>query len=973
MKMKRVISAIAAFAGLIGILPAAYASDLATNINDAEYLCFDLTSYANCVGFANSYEIEDGVIKDGVEFKVPNYIGVGQTETPLDFIYNKAAMDKKKETDGFVYDTEGTPYLISTELQSPNFPILGSAAYINNRTFTLDAGGKKLYELAFLTDVSADLYAGNFTLSIEYTDGTVKTDDDWVVKGIQANVSVITAHEGVESYVPFEVTPATEVNPDAAKETALKYKTNKPAEPWGVNQYIPAYKLELDPEKSVKNITFTNTAGSIALAVFGVTAKCVTKLDEIRQLIDSLPENDKINFGNYLNYKESVDMALKMITGDIVLDDERQTKITAIAEKIENYENNPQEGVIYLIDLLPEEEHIDENNFEEYVDEIEVIQKLYSEDMDIADEKIAKYLAAAEKIARLADEKKVKDLIDALPAADSITKDNYLDYSGHIAEIKALIEKGTAIDDEIKSRFEAVYNVYYSCAYAFDPFVTIDYAQQCNAIMYGNYGMTLDDPTVRTPYYIGTKNSDAIIGTYPIVILNKKAFDEAKNEEGLVYSEKLKIPFDIDTDRAIILGTDALNKTTTVTIPVEQGNYKRLYMTYYGTFRFDQNVFKTEIQYTDGTVTTNPEKWEVETQTSNKDNYKAYPYIVDCYPMTYDANKPYDTAPWFERNDRTYNKLAASTRYMPVLILEANPEKTVKSLKLTMQDPNRAMGVIAITAELPEMDAVKTIIENKIAKIDSTNLISNYDDIYAVANMLEKYQAAAGAQEIAGIDKFNAIKAEFVHSIVEVINIENSTTVREISSRIEFTNPIQMDKPDELVNVSLNNEKFTDYRVEAISEKEILITVKNDFDYNKKFTVVLSGEITSSRNKQFTLRNDYSYSFEPEAPFEILEFSINGAEVQDINAYKGRDVTVSMKLKNNTIADKTNYSMTLCLYGDNNKLEKVYLEQHALAVGEEDDFEYILKIPNDEQNYRIECYIWDGYTTMNKITQNISR
>jgi|GEM_PF-4304198 len=324
MKMKRVISAIAAFAGIVGILPAAYASDLATNINDAEYLCFDLTSYANCVGFANSYEIEDGVIKDGVEFKVPNYIGVGQTETPLDFIYNKAAMDKKKETDGFVYDTEGTPYLISTELQSPNFPILGSAAYINNRTFTLDAGGKKLYELTFLADASFDLYAANFTLSVEYTDGTVKTDDDWVVKGIQANVSVITAHEGVESYVPFEVTPATEVNPDAAKETALKYKTNNPAEPWGVNQYIPAYKLELDPEKSVKNITFTNTAGSIVLAVFGVTAKCVTRLEE--KLDSYAARIDELT-------AEEIKTAYELLRAGVAAGETEWSKYQAILEK----------------------------------------------------------------------------------------------------------------------------------------------------------------------------------------------------------------------------------------------------------------------------------------------------------------------------------------------------------------------------------------------------------------------------------------------------------------------------------------------------------------------------------------------------------------------------------------------------------------------------------------------------------------
>lgn len=977
MKVKRIISAIAAFAVMTGILPAAYASDSIKNNGDSEYLCFDLTPYANCVGFADSYEIEDGIIKDGVDFKVPNYIGAGNTETPADYVYNKTAVDMKKDTDGFVYDEEGMPYLISTESKSPNFPILGSAAFVNNREFTINADNKKLYEIAFLADAGSAVYAANFELRIEYTDGTIQTDDDWVVNGIASNPSSLLGRKGVESYISFPVTAASETNPNADRETALKYRKTDPAKPWGVNQYIPAYKLKLNPEKNVKSISFKNTAGTgLVLAVFGVTVRCVTKLDEISQLIDTLPENDEINYGNYLNYKDTVEKVLQMITDDIVLDSSRNEKITEIAKKIEHYENNPEEGVIYLIDLLPDAENINKDNFANFIDTVEAIKKIYSEDMEIAADKIEKYLLTAEKITRLAEEKKLADLINALPDADGITVDNYFEYSESIEEIEALIEKGVAVDDEAKEKFDAVYSAHYAYKYRFNPFVTVDYSQQCNAIMYGEYGMTLDDPKVRTPFYLGTKNSDVSIESYPTDILNKKAFEGIKDEEGIVYTENKKIPFDIDTDRAIILGTNAIDKTTTVTIPVSQGNYKSIYMTYCGTFRFDNGVFKAEIQYTDGTVTKGSDTWQIQISQSNLDNFKNYPDVYDYFTVPYDSKRPNDTAYGFKRNNRIYDKMTAATIYVPILRMEANPEKTVKSLKLTMTDPNRAMGVIAITAELPEMSEVKSIIENKIAAIDSTNISKSYDDIYAVSNMLEKYQKAAGAQPISGIEKFEAVQSEFENSIIEVKNVENNTTVKGITSIVEFTNPISTADLKNYINMTLNGEKFTDYKVEAISDREILISIKNDFDYNKDFGFTLSSEIRNAQNKNFTLRNNYSYSYKAVTPFEVLEFSVkdeNNSEVTDINAYKGKNVAVSLTLKNNTMPDNAKYAMTLCLYDDNNRLEKVYLEQHELGTGKDDDFVYSFAIPDDEHSYRIDLYVWDGYTTMNKITQNIGR
>ena len=124
------------------------------------------------------------------------------------------------------------------------------------------------------------------------------------------------------------------------------------------------------------------------------------------------------------------------------------------------------------------------------------------------------------------------------------------------------------------------------------------------------------------------------------------------------------------------------------------------------------------------------------------------------------------------------------------------------------------------------------------------------------------------------------------------------------------------------------------------------------------------------------MKNDYLYTFSPEAPFEIMSFEVvseNGEDVQNINDEKGKSIDVRIKLKNNSIKGGQKYGMTLCLYGENNKMIKVYLEQAELAMGAEKLFTYTLDIPETEGNYSLTCFVNDGYATMKKIVKSVNK
>lgn len=970
--MGKVTSIITVISIMMGMSPAIYAENNKTaTIGDSEYILVDLKEKANCIGFA-----DNGFTPES-PYTVPDYLGVGRTSNidGIDIIYNKIAMDNKKEENGLLYDNSGRPFMVNTDLDTPNFPLLGSGDYLKNQEITIGIDKQKLYEISFLADATYNVDAASFLMEIKYSDGTILKDSDWVIKTRNSSADAVLGYTGVDAYVGFNYVYPSDTDPDAALNSGIAFRPkNDKRDPLNVSYYFPVYTLKTDSTKTIESITIKQTGKYYGMAVLGMTLKPVTKTDEIKGLIDSLPDGSEINFGNYLEYKETVKKISEEIEkNNITLDSIRAAKLKEITEKIEIYENNPVEGINWLIDSLPEADEITEENCEEYLLSINAIKEKLNGEIELTFEKKEKFEAVSNAVELNYNKKTLKTLIDSLPDADEITKSNYSGFSDTLEKIQALLDESVTVDDEritkyneIKEKINVIVNTY-------NPYVTFDFSNSANAIVFGEYGLSLDDVKCRTPFYLGAKNSNGTLSPYPTIVLNKLAFENKKASDLLIYSDDKEIPFEINTNYGIILGSDATDRLHSVTIPVAPGNYKNVSVAYAGTYEFEANQFEMKVEYTDGTFTTDPD-WKIYSQHTNKDTLSKYPSVDDTIFVKYDSANGKETASYFERDDKVYTKLKAMDMYFPVITLETDMQKTVKSISFKQTDTWRALAIMGITGELVPQSDIKEIIESKIQAISKNNLAVEYENIVAIKNMIEKYKDSIGAEEISGLEEFEDIYAEFSNSVVEVEECETITTFDKTVTTVKFKNDILQSKLEELISVFLNGGVIDDYEMETVSPSVLRFTFKNDLDYNKEYKILISGALQSAVNSSFTLKNDYSYTFTPQAPFEILSFDITsegGREVMNINEEKGKSIDVKIKLKNNSIKDGQKYGMALCLYGDNNKMIKVYLEQAELEKGEEKMFTYTLNIPEDEGNCKLACFVNDGYATMKRIVRSV--
>ena len=102
---------------------------------------------------------------------------------------------------------------------------------------------------------------------------------------------------------------------------------------------------------------------------------------------------------------------------------------------------------------------------------------------------------------------------------------------------------------------------------------------------------------------------------------------------------------------------------------------------------------------------------------------------------------------------------------------------------------------------------------------------------------------------------------------------------------------------------------------------------------------------------------------------ELRLTTADGREIESPNDAKGAQINVSAVLKNNTVSPDMTYAMTLCLFGENNELLKIFLYQSTLGNGDVLTETAAFDIPGGEGNYSIKCYVYDSFAMMNKIVQ----
>ncbi len=966
--MKKTAAVLSLAAMISGMLPNVLADDALKTVGNSEYICVDLKEYANCTAFGLT-----GAKQEGTEYVVPDFMGVGRKDNTdgVNNIYNKRSFDEKKDAEGFIYDESGRPFAIATGLEEKNTVLISPSTYVANRTAAIYPAGKKCYDVSFVFDTTYNLGKNEFECVVEYKDGTKTTDADWVI--YPSNKANISAMDGVSSVIPFVYRAETEEDADLAYKTGclFKMKNPNPAEPDKQNYSLPVYTMQTDPDKTISAVKITSKDAYIGLNLFAVTMHCVTKKEELEKDIDTLPESGNITYENYEAYKETVYRIYDEIRDGVDIDAERKNKLSAIYEKIYDFENNPASGINYLIDKMPEAEDINEENFGTYLAGVKQADEKISKTGVVLDEtRKVKFEKIKEKVYKLAKNEELRNKTEQLPKAEDINENNYADYTALLEEIEELIESGGELTKEAAQKYSAVKKAveYYSKAYK--PYAAMDISGACNALVYADYGITLKDEKCRTPYYLGARQSDATVQYYPTAILNRKAFENLKRADGLIYSDKKKIPLMLDTKQGIILGSNGEGKIHKTTVDLTPGCYESVSFVIAGTYEIEPEQFMMKVNYADGTSTVDPD-WKLAEQKSSPKSFENYPAVDDFAGVVYDAKNIAETAPELVRSGNDYNYISNS-KYYPVFTLETDSEKIVTSVEFSQTDEWRAIAILGITAKFPPQDKLKALIEENIEKTDESALSKEGARIGAVANMLEAYAGKNGSDIIENIDRFRTLQEKYNNSVVQVTKVGDSTDFEKTTVLVEFKNAVLTENLDKSVTLTENGKQTKDYTLNVLSDKSFEITVKNDLDYDKKYLLTLSSALPAKADRGFTLSRDYTYEFSPKAPAVLEELRLTtgiGGKIESPNEAKGAQINVSAVLKNNTVSPDMTYAMTLCLFGENNELLKIFLYQSTLGNGDVLTETAVFDIPGGEGNYSIKCYVYDSFAMMNKIVQ----
>lgn len=939
----------------------------------ATYKYVDLSAYANCIGFAEE-PLGDK------KYTVPDYIGnynnanSGTDKKDLG-ILNKTAFDAKKDDSGLIYDNNGIPFKVSTALDGKNIILLSKKSSSGDEISGLDPNGSvtvavpegKYKSVSLLADITK---GRTCDVVMTYSDNTKLEKKIKFVKHAES-----FAESAVTGKVTFTYTAPSEADADAGKKSAMLVKGT------GVDTQtlsMPVYTVALDKEKKLSSISISGVLNSEGLAILAISLEAASEAELLAEKIDALPEADAVNFGNYKTYKDAVLAVKASLDAGVTVDSTRTEKAEALIALIEKFDSDPAEEVKYLIDQLPGAGEI-ASNYEEYAEKLaEISEKLTDEiKAKIDQERLDKFSAVGAAVKTESDKAELKNLIAVLPEASDITDSNYSKYETTLEKIAEMLEAGVFASEADKEKYEAVKAAVSGVKYTYSPWVMMDLSKSYNAKLYGTSDMTTDDPTVRTPAYMGTYLGKADGSQYPQKILNKNLL--SKNP--VVYGDSTKIPMSIDTSGGILLGAcnpETLNVATSqMEIPITQGNYESVSILTCSINQITAEQFKFQINYTDGTTDVDP-AWTLPDfgvsieALKNKDieyNKETTLSVADSVLFKLDRTSEETmmaSTLWYERNGTAYTKRYGADVALPIVTLAADPQKTVKSITLEENDRYRCTALFSVTAKLPDQETLKGIIESKISAINKDNLAAESDNIYAVINMMKAYEGKTGSGEISGAADFAAIRNTFENSIVEVESVGTKTDLKNITTTVKFKNAVDTEKLADYVTLTLDGAAFSDYKLEIKSGREADIVIKNDLNYDKAFKLTLSGKLQAATDKSFKLGADYSYEFAPEAPVSIEKFDVTCETVSG-----GEKISFDVSVKNNTVSPNTNCVISICVHDEADTLVKSFVKQGKIAPGESIGKSDSVTLPSGK--YSVTCFVLDGFATMDKLTLNAEK
>ena len=614
--------------------------------------------------------------------------------------------------------------------------------------------------------------------------------------------------------------------------------------------------------------------------------------------------------------KEKIDDLDGAITEETVEKVEEYYEIAVLAkaidEKIKGFGEEYNSSM--LEDLLETEKEIEEFykvGTKEALEYIETFEEL---------------LKKAENDVLNNDIKNVEERVNALPDAYTTSIKEEI---GKILEAIASIE---GRDGQISAETKTKINILVSQMNEEPMYIAmkLDYTRDVfeNMTKYGEQALVNDDNTYTYPTGSWGLVVSAISST------TKRAFAEEEFITKLGINSENKatingIPYQFGVVHSAVNGAE--NEANSIysgdlngeiEIDVQDAPYSELYMAAWSGLTNNVPVTIT-YHYSDGTTSTDANVTKIKGGTT-------LPKLDEFTKALYEG-----TIRMWRASSGT-DKWGAYNGVVISHILTPDDTKMLDSITITTS--GKEINIFALTGITSNSGIMAVSLKDTMAKLEETDSPAQIRELLVVAETLI---GLIEAKEVDYNPQYKATIATLKEKYIEVEDVVCYTDIDNRNITVTFTGEIAEEYfTKDYFGLIKDGKIFTDYTVEKVSGKEVLIKFANKFDYDCKYTVEISKDIMN-KEKSVALEVVCNKEYD----------GLKAVEADIIYA----DGKAQVYVKNNT-KDKQSVTVMICVYDEFNSLVNFELLEKELVS----DDVMSENITFDAKDGKIQCIVTDN-------------
>ena len=186
---------------------------------------------------------------------------------------------------------------------------------------------------------------------------------------------------------------------------------------------------------------------------------------------------------------------------------------------------------------------------------------------------------------------------------------------------------------------------------------------------------------------------------------------------------------------------------------------------------------------------------------------------------------------------------------------------------------------------------------------------------------------------------------------------------------VEIEDDITITFGQDVDTATMSNIKLVDgegvevenYSITPVSSTEALVEFTG-LDYRSEYTLEFDGVETLADIEYVAMDNQSFTTVVP--PIELASFEIADGDFDST-------VTLEAVIANNTQAEPLSFTATIAIYNSLGQMVKVDGITTSLAEGEDVTVSIEDFVCDPEETYTAKCFVWDSFTSMNKIFEGI--